>query len=68
MTGVKARVKAVLLVRSEPGTGRFAKSPKRKESVGFSKNIKKLGLLTIGDKGLVLVSGLMIIASILEGF
>jgi len=23
--GVKARVKAVMLVRSEPGTGRFAK-------------------------------------------
>ena len=28
--GVKARVKAVMLVRSEPGTGRFAKWPKRK--------------------------------------
>jgi hypothetical protein len=51
----------VLLVRSEPGTGRVKNSPK--ESIGFSKNIKKSGPLTIGDKGRVLVLGLRIVTS-----
>jgi hypothetical protein len=51
----------VLLVCSEPGTGRDTNS--LKESIDFSKNIKKSDPLKIGDKGRVLVLGLRIVTS-----
>ena len=54
-TGVKARVKTVLLMCSEPGTGRVARWYTK--SAGFSKDIKKPGSLIMGDRGLALVLG-----------
>jgi hypothetical protein len=43
----------MLLIYSEPGTGRSGTI--LKESIGFSKNIKKSSTLIAGNKGLVLV-------------
>jgi hypothetical protein len=59
MTGVKVRVKAVLLIYSEPGTG-WARDGIQ-ESTGFSQNIKKSSIFIVRDKGLVLVLVLALI-------
>jgi len=50
MARVRAGVTAVYFIRGEASESRIVKQ--LKESVGFSKNITKSGVLIIGDKGL----------------
>jgi hypothetical protein len=62
--GVSSGIDRVF-VRSEPGTGRVANGPK--ESVGIRQFFFiEIGPLTKGDRRLVLVLRLMIMANILE--